>query len=66
MNFFSSWTIISIEDYKLFVRFKIEVDVKLSSEDVVYEKRLGLIEGKEHSSVIQLNFFRHKPYYTNN
>ena len=27
---------------------------------------MGLIEVKEHSSVIQLNFFRHKPYYTNN
>lgn len=59
-------TIIGIEDHKSFVRFKIEVDIKLSNEDVMHEKGLDLIEVKENSSVIQFNVFRHGPYYTDN
>ena len=42
------------------------MDIKLSNEDVMYEKGLDLIEVKENSSVIQFNVFRHGPYYTDN
>lgn len=58
--------IIDIEDHKAFVRFKIEVDIKLTEEEVSNENGLDLIEANENSSIVQFNVFRHEPYYTDN